>query len=63
MNMILWHDCYLFSMDDTEVGWHPNSVPPILVSFSSLIISDTVRHLGVSKSVTTLLSLVNFSAY
>ena len=47
MNMILWHDYYSFSMDGTEVGWHPSSVPLILVSFSSLITSGTVRHLGV----------------
>ena len=47
MNMILWHDCYSFSIDGAEVGWHPGSVPPILVSFLSFIISGTVRHLGV----------------
>ena len=47
MNMILWHDYYSFSMDGAEVGWHPRSVPPILVSISYLIILGTVRHLGV----------------
>ena len=45
--MILWHDCYLFSMDGTEAVWHPSSVPLILVLFSSLIIPAAVRHLGV----------------
>ena len=39
MNMILWHDYYLFSMDSAEVGWHPSSVSPILVSFLSFIFS------------------------
>ena len=40
MNMIIWHDYYLFSMDSTEGRWHPSSVLPLLVSFLSFIISD-----------------------
>ena len=40
MNMILWHDYYLFSKDSAEVGWHLSSVLLILVSFSSFIVSD-----------------------
>ena len=57
MNMILWHDCYSFSVDGTEVGWHPSSVPLILVLFLSLIISGTVRHLGVLLAWWYLLSM------
>ena len=45
--MILWHDCYSFSMDGSQVGWHPNTVPLILVLFLSFIISGSVRHYGV----------------